>query len=252
MALVLVPGFAGLAWDTSWFEAWHHRIVVTGKLPDLATIDDYASFVASWTMGLPRYALVGDSFGALVALTLAARQPARLAGLVLSGAFLPADVRRWVEPVAKAASEGDAASYRSALQDSLRLLSRRMDSTESATHARRAVEAGCPPIVFQDRAALALGFDGLAALKNAAVPTLLVGPYVGNQIVTISAPDAEDSGPPRIRVLSGGFLTRFDTPAPYAVAIDRFVDTNGDTGRAALRAMPTLDSRWGTHRHAMP
>lgn len=251
-SLVLVPGFAGLAWDTSWFDAWHHRIVVTGKLPDLPTIDKYASFVATWTAGLPHYVLVGDSFGALVALALAARRPPRLAGVVLSGAFLPADVRRWAEPVARAAVDGDSATYRAALQDSLRLLSRRMDTAESATHARRTIEAGCTPAVFARRAAMAMGFDGLEALRRLTVPTLVVSPYVGSQIVTISTPETDDGSAPRVHVLSGGFLTRFDTPAPYSVAIDSFVGTIGDAADAPLRTTPTLDSGWGTHRNAMP
>jgi pimeloyl-ACP methyl ester carboxylesterase len=46
-----------------------------------------ADFVSVRTKDLHRYVLVGDSHGAVVAIALAVRQPAGLAGLVISGGF---------------------------------------------------------------------------------------------------------------------------------------------------------------------
>ncbi|HWL67448.1 MAG TPA: alpha/beta fold hydrolase [Geminicoccus sp.] len=56
--------------------------------PGCDSIEDYAAFVAGVLdeMGIARACLVGHSMGALVALELALRQPARCVGLVLAGA----------------------------------------------------------------------------------------------------------------------------------------------------------------------
>src|SRR5262245_38137013 len=90
LPLVLVPCFSGAPWKTEDFPAWRDRILVTGQLPDAGSLDRYADLVASWTEGLDEYVLVGDSFGASVALALAERQPAGLRALVMSGGFAKA------------------------------------------------------------------------------------------------------------------------------------------------------------------
>lgn len=95
LPLVLVPCFSGAPWDTTAFPSWRRRCLVTGALPDAVDVDGYADAVAGWTRGLDGYALVGDSFGALVALALARRRPRGLRALVLSGGFARADVNPW-------------------------------------------------------------------------------------------------------------------------------------------------------------
>ena len=92
LSLVLVPAFDGRAWDVDPFDAWHDRIVATGNLPELPTLDAYADFVAEWTVGLGPYALVGDAFWAVVAVVLAARRPARLRALVASRTLEPTEL----------------------------------------------------------------------------------------------------------------------------------------------------------------
>jgi hypothetical protein len=81
---VLVPGFSGAPWDTSAFGAWRSRILVTARLPDSRSIDACADAVEGWGAGLRGYALVGDTFGSLVTLAVARRQPRELRAIVLS------------------------------------------------------------------------------------------------------------------------------------------------------------------------
>ena len=90
--LVLVPCFSGAPWDTDAFPAWKNRLLITGQLPDAGSIENYANLVASWTANLKEYILVGDSFGAFVALALAQRQPPGLRALIMSGGFAKVEV----------------------------------------------------------------------------------------------------------------------------------------------------------------
>jgi len=95
LPLVLVPCFSVAARDISRLPQWRERQTVTGRLPNASGIDHCADIVAAWTRHLGEYALVGDWFGALVALALAQRQPKGLRALVLSGGFARAHVGRW-------------------------------------------------------------------------------------------------------------------------------------------------------------
>jgi pimeloyl-ACP methyl ester carboxylesterase len=58
------------------------------RLPEgLDDIERYADFVSEQVADLDSYVLLGDSFGGIVALTFAPRQPVGLKALVLSGGF---------------------------------------------------------------------------------------------------------------------------------------------------------------------
>ncbi len=156
-ALVLVPGLDGAAWPTARFVAWRHRILVTAKLPDLESLDAYAAFVAGWAFGLRRYVLVGDTFGALIALAVAtcptraraarADVPA-IAGVVLSGAFRSCSGDLPGEGGAAEANRGPAVTG----------------------ERRGTLEAN----VIRRRLAIAHGFDAVRALERLPVPSLVL------------------------------------------------------------------------------
>ena len=58
------------------------------RLPDgQDSLEELADFVLNQVQDLDRYVLVGDSFGAVISIAVAVRQPRALTGLVLSGAF---------------------------------------------------------------------------------------------------------------------------------------------------------------------
>jgi pimeloyl-ACP methyl ester carboxylesterase len=218
---VLIPGFAGLAWDTGPFEAWHHRILVTGKLPDAGTLEEYATAVESWTSGLAHYALVGDSFGALIALALAGRHPRRLSAGVLSGAFGSADLRSWLEPMASSEMEGDV-DFRAALERNLRRLQRPGEKSGAADRTFALVGGGCDPAVFRRRASLALACDTAAELGRVSVPTLVIRGMTDRASVSWTKGDCCVV---QTRALSGGLLARFATPGEYALAVERFLES---------------------------
>ncbi|MFN6120031.1 MAG: alpha/beta hydrolase, partial [Actinomycetes bacterium] len=66
------------------------------RLPEgLADVEQYADFLAEQVSDLDRYVLAGDSYGAVISLTLAVRRQRGLAGLVLSGGFASNPLPAW-------------------------------------------------------------------------------------------------------------------------------------------------------------
>lgn len=88
LTIVTVPCFSGAPWNLEQLKPLSHRPLRTMRLPEgLDEVEDYADFVAEQVSDLSAYILVGDSFGAVVSLALATRQPEGLKGLILSGGF---------------------------------------------------------------------------------------------------------------------------------------------------------------------
>ena len=86
--LFFIPCFSGSPWDLGQLQSLAHLPLRTARLPEgLHDVDAYADFVAGEAGSLDGLVLVGDSFGALVGLSVAARRPRNLRGLVLSGGF---------------------------------------------------------------------------------------------------------------------------------------------------------------------
>jgi pimeloyl-ACP methyl ester carboxylesterase len=84
--LVTVPCFSGSPWQLDHFTPLAQWPLRTMRLPEhLDEIEAYADFLAEQVQNLENYVLVGDSFGANIALALATRKPKGLAALVLSG-----------------------------------------------------------------------------------------------------------------------------------------------------------------------
>jgi len=86
--VVMVPCFSGSPWQLEQFTPLAHWTTQTMRLPEaLNDIEDFADFLAQEVANLERYVLVGDSFGAIIALALATRQPTGLTAVILSGGF---------------------------------------------------------------------------------------------------------------------------------------------------------------------
>jgi pimeloyl-ACP methyl ester carboxylesterase len=86
--IVTIPCFSGAPWALERLTPLAHRPLRSMRLPEeVDDIEHYVDFVADEVRDLEEFVLVGDSFGAVVALGLATRRPPGLRGLVLSGGF---------------------------------------------------------------------------------------------------------------------------------------------------------------------
>lgn len=235
LPLVLVPCFSGAAWDTSQFPQWRGRKVVTGRLPDANDIDAYADIVADWTGHLGEYALVGDSFGALVALALAERRPRGLRALVLSGGFARAHVGRWTRIRMSAGRMLGQRGYPLTVRFHVRSLGSPFDPPGTDAELRRIFLEECDAATFFHRGAIALNADLRPGRKRVNTPTLvltpehdrLIGPEAAAELVG-GIPDAREE------VLKGtGHLLRFTHPERYAASVDAFLTDSVESRCAA-------------------
>lgn len=235
LPLVLVPCFSGAPWETKDFPEWRDRILVTGQLPDAPSLDAYADIVESWAGGLDEYVLVGDSFGASVALALAARQPAGLVALVLSGGFAKADVSALTRARVGAARLLGRPGYPITVLFHVQSLGSRFDPPGTAAALRSLFLRHTDASTFSHRAATVLATDLRSALERIAVPTLiltpeddrLIGPDAAKEL-TAGIPGATEL------VLPGtGHLFRFTHPNPYATAVGRFLSDRVGASAAA-------------------
>jgi pimeloyl-ACP methyl ester carboxylesterase len=86
--LVMIPCFTGAPWDLSQMTSLKDYEMRTMKLPEnFRDIELIADYVQDQVKDLDNYCLVGDSFGAVVALAIAIRNPKGLKGLIMSGGF---------------------------------------------------------------------------------------------------------------------------------------------------------------------
>src|ERR1700757_3097871 len=114
--LVTVPCFSGAPWDERQLAPLQAAYPVrTMRLPEAVdNIDRYADFLAEQVKGLSDYVLVGDSFGAVISLALAIRQPSGLRGLVLSGGFAANPLPAWKANASRASKYTGERLYRQA------------------------------------------------------------------------------------------------------------------------------------------
>lgn len=229
--LVTVPCFSGAPWDERQLEPLGSYPVRTMRLPEgVDTVEGYADFIAAQVVDLDDYVLVGDSFGAVISLTLALRQPRGLRGLVLSGGFAADPLPRWKAMAARASRYLGPTLYR---QFTLRLhaheLASRFDRTAEVAHRqrdyRRLFVENTPAESYSARVASVISFDVRDQLSKVEVPTLLITP-ADDQLVGEQAARELREGLPNARevVLSDtGHMFRFTHPDLYGATITDFL-----------------------------
>jgi pimeloyl-ACP methyl ester carboxylesterase len=95
--LVFIPCFSGAPWNLKQLTHLQEWDLRTLRLPDqLRDLEQLADYVLSELTDLENYVLVGDSFGAVISIAAAIRQPKGLRGLVLSGGFAKDPITSWV------------------------------------------------------------------------------------------------------------------------------------------------------------
>jgi pimeloyl-ACP methyl ester carboxylesterase len=237
--LVTVPCFSGAPWDERQLAPLQAYPVRTMRLPEaVKDIDRYADFLAAQVQSLSDYVLVGDSFGAVISLALAIRQPTGLRGLVLSGGFAANPLPHW-KAIAGRASRyaGGPLDRHGTLRIHARELASRFDRTAEIPHRqenyRRLFVKNTPRASYTARVTSVVSFDVRDQLAKVSVPTLLITP-ADDRLVGEQAARELRQGIPNARetvLPSTGHMFRFTHPNLYGQTILEFLQ---DLDRTAL------------------
>ncbi|MDH6705848.1 pimeloyl-ACP methyl ester carboxylesterase [Kitasatospora sp. MAA19] len=243
--LVFIPCFSGAPWSAEQLAPYGELPRRTLRLPEgVNDIERYADFVENAVADLDDYVLVGDSFGANIALALATRRPQGLRALVVSGGFAanPVDSKPW-KALAQVMGKARGPFYR---QLTLRAHAHRLASPFdgegqvpwSEARSREVFLANTPAASFGARVQAVLTADYVEVLGQVQVPTLILTPshdvLIGenaSKIMLAGIPDAREVVLPRT-----GHMFRFSHPATYATAVKDFLTAGLPTTRQAAGA----------------
>ncbi|MBD0669728.1 alpha/beta fold hydrolase [Streptomyces sp. CBMA156] len=243
--LVFIPCFSGAPWSAEQLAPYGQAPRRTLRLPEGADdIERYADHVQDAVADLDDYVLVGDSFGANIALALATRRPQGLRALVLSGGFAanPVDSRPW-KALMRVIGKARGPLY---TQLTLRAHAHRLASPFdgegqvpwSEARSRELFLANTPAASFGARVRAGLTADYTDALGRVRVPTLILSPshdvLIGedaSRIMLAGIPDAREVVLPRT-----GHMFRFSHPATYAAAVQDFLTAALPGSRAGTGA----------------
>jgi pimeloyl-ACP methyl ester carboxylesterase len=202
------------------------------RLPEnLNDVECYADFVADQVKRLDCYVLAGDSFGAVIALTLATRNPKGLVGLVLSGGFAANPLPAWKGIAAKASRFAVGPLYR---QGTLRFhafqLASKFDAAAPIPHTqndyRRLFVENTPRRSYTARVTSVTHFNIRDRLNRVTVPTLLITPEDDKLVGAKAAKEmlAGLSDAREVVLTSTGHMFRFTHPDLYGHTITDFID----------------------------
>ncbi len=243
--IVTIPCFSGAPWELDQLTPLFEWPLRTMALPDgVDCIEAYADYVAGQVADLDDFILVGDSFGAVVALAVAVRQPGGLRGLVVSGGFAS-------NPVTSRIGRAKIAAARFLPGPLYRELTLRL---HAASLASPYDGEGDHPLSERDtadlfrkhtpwrsytaRAKAAFSADYRSRLAQIDVPTLVLTPehdtLIGENAATILRRGIRDSVEhvlPRT-----GHMFRFTHPVAYSQHIADFLQTRVPTKPSTIDA----------------
>jgi pimeloyl-ACP methyl ester carboxylesterase len=232
--LVFIPCLSGAPWSADQLAPYGQAPQRTLRLPEgVNDIERYADHVENQISDLQDYVLVGDSFGANIALALATRRPQGLRALVLSGGFAanPIDSKP-MKALAQMMGKARGPIYR---QLTLRAHAHRLASPFDSegqvpwnqTRSRELFLTNTPAASYGARVSAILAADYIQALGQVQVPTLILTPshdvligQTASQTMLAGIPDAREVVLPRT-----GHMFRFSHPATYATAVTDFLAT---------------------------
>ncbi|MFD0407915.1 alpha/beta fold hydrolase [Kitasatospora sp. NPDC127116] len=230
--LVFIPCFSGAPWSAEQLAPYGEAPKRTLRLPEgVDSIERYADHVENAIADLDDYVLVGDSFGANIALALATRRPRGLRALVVSGGFAanPIDSKP-MKALAQAMGKAPGPLYR---QLTLRFHAHRLASPFdgegqvpwSEARSRELFLANTPAASFGARVSAVFTADYVDVLDRIQVPTLLLTPshdvLIGenaSKVMLAGIPDARE-----VVLARTGHMFRFSHPVTYAAAVENFL-----------------------------
>lgn len=229
--IVTVPCFSGAPWAAEQLAPLSAYPVSTMRLPEgLDDVEAYADFVAAQVADLSNYVLVGDSFGAVISLTFALRQPIGLSGLVLSGGFAANPLPKWKSVAGSASRHLGEALYRSlTLRLHAHQLASRFDSTAEVPHTkadyRQLFLDNTPSNSYGARVASVISFDVRDQLEKIVVPTLLITPEDDRLVGERAARELTEGlrGAREAVLPETGHMFRFTHPNLYGRTITEFL-----------------------------
>lgn len=227
-----MPCFSGSPWALKQLTPLSNWSLRTMRLPEaLDDIEAYTDFLAEQVADLESYILVGDSFGANIALAFAIREPRGLAALVLSGGFAADPI---TNPLTKlkltAASFLPGYLYQ---QVTLRFHAQSLASPFDTTgeipltqcDIRQLFLENTPRSSYLSRMKAAFSANYLAQLKDIKVPTLVLTPAYERLIGENAARQLVEGIPDAVEVVipHTGHMFRFTHPVTYANVIKEFL-----------------------------
>ncbi|MFF2750569.1 alpha/beta fold hydrolase [Kitasatospora sp. NPDC058048] len=230
--LVFIPCFSGAPWSAEQLAPYGETPKRTLRLPEgVDSIERYADHVENAIADLDNYVLVGDSFGANIALALATRRPRGLRALVVSGGFAanPIDSKP-MKALGQVMGKAPGPFYR---QLTLRFHAHRLASPFdgegqvpwSEARSRELFLANTPAASFGARVSAVFAADYVDVLDRVQVPTLILTPshdvLIGenaSKVMLAGIPDAREVVLPRT-----GHMFRFSHPVTYAAAVENFL-----------------------------
>lgn len=231
--LVTVPCFSGAPWDAQQLAPLEAVYPVrTMRLPEgLDDVERYADFVVTQVEDLDDFVLVGDSFGAVISLTLALRQPRGLRALVLSGGFAANPLPRWKNAAGRAAHYVRGAAYRNGtLWYHAHSLGSKFDRAAEVPHTvsdyRQLFIENTPAQSYSARVASVISFDVRDQLAKVDVPTLLITPEDDKLVGEHAAQELREGLPAAREVVLArtGHMFRFTHPNLYGRTVVSFLE----------------------------
>lgn len=242
--LVMIPCFSGSPWNLGQLGPLQHLPMRTMRLPDeLDDIERLADFVEVQVEDLDSYILVGDSFGAVIGLAVATRQPARMRGLVMSGGFARNPLDSPLLKTLSALAPCFPGPFYRAL--TLRVHAAQLASSFDAAgeipwstgKTREFFARETPHRAYVNRMRAVARADYVDRLDRVAVPALILTPQE-DRIIGKHAAGVMLQGIRRSRevvLAHTGHMFRFSHPALYAREVLRFAE-GLVPGAAAARA----------------
>lgn len=233
--LVYVPCFSGAPWDLEQFPDLADWPARTPALPAaLGSIDAYADWLGDLVQDLSSFVLIGDSFGASIALSLAIRRPRGLRAVVASGGFALNPIRqRWLRWVIRHAARVPEVAYAPFVVPlHAWLLRSRFDGRGEQSWSMRATRTlfltHTPPASYWARAQAAAQFDIRESLQRIPVPVLLLTPEDDGLIAPAAVQPLRQIPDVQEVVMTGtGHMLRYSHPQAYGREVARFLGTPG-------------------------